>query len=95
MSGDTRLAQPEPPRGLKATRRWPRDRTDYQHRHFINLLAAATLLAIGFSVAWAVIEIDAYEANEKCLASGRRDCVLIYAPPRGVRSVGTPSAGRP
>ena len=94
MNGDVRLAHMEPAR-LEAPRRWPRDRTDYGHRHFVNLLAAATLLAVGFAVIWTVLAIDAYEAHERCLASGRQECVQIYAPPRGVRPVGTPSVGRP
>jgi hypothetical protein len=95
MSRDTGLAPVDPAGGVESPQRRPLDRTDYQHRHFVNLLAAAALLALGFGVSWAVLAIDDYEAHEKCLASGRRDCVQIYAPPRGARSVSTPSLGRP
>jgi hypothetical protein len=94
MSGSAPLAETEPAR-LETPRRWPRDRTDYNHRHFVNLLAAATILAVGLGVIWTVLAIDAYETREKCLASGRRECVQIYTPPRGVRSIATPSVGRP
>lgn len=61
------------------------DETDYAHRHFVNLAAAVMLLAVGFAIIWTVLAIDRYETKEKCLASGRKDCVQIFSPPRGVR----------
>ncbi len=61
------------------------DETDYEHRHFVNLAATAFLLVIGFAIVWTVLAIDKYETRERCLASGRKDCVQIFTPPRGVR----------
>ena len=69
-----------------AKRRDP-DETDYEHRHFVNLIATAFLLAVGFAIIWTVLQIDRYETKEKCLASGRKDCVQIFTPPRGVRTL--------
>ncbi len=63
------------------------DETDYEHRHFVNLIATAFLLAVGFAIIWTVLQIDRYETKEKCLASGRKDCVQIFTPPRGVRTL--------
>ena len=61
------------------------DETDYEHRHFVNLAATVFLLAIGFAIIWTVLSIDRYETRQNCLASGRKDCVQIFTPPRGVR----------
>ena len=61
-----------------------RDDTDYAHRHFVNLAATAVLLAVGFAIIWTVLAIDRYEAHERCLASGRLDCVRLVEPVRGV-----------
>ncbi len=56
------------------------DETDYQHRNFINLVAAIVVLAIAIGIVWVVKEIEADEALNRCLATGRRDCVLLDAP---------------
>ena len=61
-----------------------RDETDYAHRHFVNLAATAVLLTVGFAIIWTVLAIDRYEAHERCLASGRLDCVRLVEPVRGV-----------
>jgi hypothetical protein len=68
--------------GLKA----PVSRTvdvDYDHRHFVNLVAAAFVLALAMLSAWAVKTIDEQESLRKCLLSGRKDCVRILVPPSG------------
>ncbi len=64
----------------------PADDTDYEHRHFINLLAIAFLLVIAGAIIWTVRAMDDYEHLQRCLNAGRRDCVKIETPPAtGVR----------
>ena len=64
----------------------PVDDTDYEHRHFINLLAIAFLLVIAGAIIWTVRAMDDYEHLQRCLNAGRRDCVKIETPPStGVR----------
>lgn len=64
-----------------------RDDVDYGHRHFINLLSAAFLLLLAVAMAWTVKALDQQESTRKCLASGRKDCVTIVAPPGDMRQV--------
>ena len=54
-----------------------RDHTDYEHRHFVNLAATAFILALGFVLIWTIQTFDRYRALEKCLDSGRKDCVKV------------------
>jgi hypothetical protein len=62
------------------------DDTDYEHRHFVNLLAIAFLLVIAGAIIWTVRAMDDYEHLQRCLNAGRRDCVKIETPPStGVR----------
>jgi hypothetical protein len=56
----------EEPRGEE-----PEDR---QHRVFVNLAAAAFLLALAIAVIWVVMSLDARRKLENCLNSGRRNC---------------------
>ena len=64
----------------------PVDDTDYEHRHFINLLAIAFLLVIAGEIIWTVRAMDDYEHLQRCLNAGRRDCVKIETPPStGIR----------
>ena len=64
----------------------PVDDTDYEHRHFINLLAIIFLLAIGGAIIWTLRAMDENERLQRCLNAGRRDCVKIETPPStGVR----------
>ena len=64
----------------------PADDTDYEHRHFINLLAIIFLLAIGGAIIWTLRAMDDNERLQRCLNAGRRDCVKIETPPAtGVR----------
>ena len=62
------------------------DTTDYDHRHFVNLVAMAFLLVIAAALIWTVTAMDEYEKLQRCLNAGRRDCVKIDAPTNvGVR----------
>jgi len=61
-----------------------RDETDYAHRHFVNLAATALLLLLATLGVWTIKAIDDQESLRKCLGVGRRDCVQIAAPPKGV-----------
>jgi hypothetical protein len=47
---------------------------DRQHRVFVNLAAAAFLLALAIAVIWVVMSLDARRKLENCLNSGRRNC---------------------
>jgi hypothetical protein len=59
----------------------PVDDTDYEHRHFINLVAIAFLLVIAGAIIWTVRAIDENERLQRCFNSGRRDCMMIDATP--------------
>ncbi len=62
------------------------DETDYEHRHFTNLLAIVFLLAIAGAIIWTVRAMEENERLQRCLNAGRRDCVKIETPPStGVR----------
>ena len=64
----------------------PADDTDYEHRHFVNLLAIVFLLAIAATIIWTVRSIDESERLQRCINMGRRDCVKIdVAPSTAVR----------
>lgn len=64
----------------------PVDDTDYEHRHFTNLIAIIFLLVIAGAIIWTVRAIDEHERLQRCLDAGRRDCVKIDTPPStGVR----------
>ncbi len=60
------------------------DDVDYGHRHFVNLLSLAFLLVLAVAMVWTVKALDAQETLRKCVSSGRKDCVQIAAPPRGM-----------
>jgi hypothetical protein len=61
-----------------------RDEVDYAHRHFVNLTAAMFLLCIAVLMVWTLKAMDSQESLRKCAASGRKDCIQIAAPPRGM-----------
>ena len=44
-------------------------------------IAAGFLLALAFCLAWTVKVFDEQRALERCIASGRKDCVEVSAPP--------------
>ena len=58
------------------------DATNYEHRNFVNLAAAAFLLVIAVCIVWTVQAIEKQEKLQTCLNSGRRDCVQLDAPVR-------------
>ncbi|HWG07154.1 MAG TPA: hypothetical protein VG271_19295 [Beijerinckiaceae bacterium] len=68
--------QDDSPRGADA------DSIDYQHRNFVNLVAAIALLVVAIGVVWVVKAMVADETLNRCFESGRRDCVSIEEPPR-------------
>jgi len=51
-----------------------------RHRVFVNLAAAAFLLALAIAVIWVVMALDARRKLENCLNSGRRNCEEIALP---------------
>lgn len=58
------------------------DPTDYEHRNFVNLLAAAFLLCIAIAVVWTVKAMEDYEKQRACIDSGRRECLRLDLLPR-------------
>jgi hypothetical protein len=63
------------------------DETDYAQRHFVNLVSAAFLLFIALAITWTLVAVTEGEKQMRCVESGRRDCVTIATPPRGMRAV--------
>ena len=53
------------------------DAEERGHRTFINLAAAAFLLALAFAVVWVVKSLDDQRKLQNCLNSGRRNCVEV------------------
>ncbi|MGD0722513.1 MAG: hypothetical protein ABR970_15860 [Roseiarcus sp.] len=51
-----------------------------RRRVFVNLAAAAFLLALAIAIAWVVMALDARRRLENCLNSGRRNCEEIVQP---------------
>jgi hypothetical protein len=51
-----------------------------RRRVFVNLAAAAFLLALAIAVIWVVMALDAHRKLENCLNSGRRNCEEIAEP---------------
>lgn len=62
-----------------------RDDTDYDRRTFINL--AATIVPLVYAIAMVLTLTALSERNrmERCIASGRKDCVAVPAPPGPAR----------
>jgi hypothetical protein len=78
-----RLGDPE--RGIEPAdvrMRRLRDKTDYHHRHFVNLAATAFLLVIGIAIIWTARAFYEQESLNRCILSGRRNCIEIAAPSR-------------
>jgi hypothetical protein len=61
------------------------DETDYVQRDFVNLVATAFLLFIAVLITWTIGAVSEYEKRQRCLESGRRDCIVIAVPPQGLR----------
>ena len=61
-----------------------RDQTDYDHRHFVNLLTIAFLLVVAAAIVWTIQAIEENERVQRCFASGRHDCMKIDAPQSAV-----------
>lgn len=66
------------------TRRRPRDDTNYEQRTLANLTATIALLAMALALAWTVQAYQRWIATERCVASGRKDCLGAPPPPGGV-----------
>ena len=57
------------------------DETDYEHRKIVNLLAVVFLIVISAAIIWTVHAINESERMQRCINSGRSDCVKIETPP--------------
>jgi hypothetical protein len=55
---------------------------DPHHRTFVNLAAVAFLLMLGIAAVFIVKWMLDSEKLQRCILSGRRDCIPIEAPPR-------------
>jgi hypothetical protein len=56
------------------TRRRPDD-TDYDQRTLANLMATIALLATALGLIWTARRYERWSALERCVFSGRRDCL--------------------
>ena len=74
------LPQDDTPAGAPAAKTGKSDQTDYEHRHFVNLLTIAFLLVVAAAIVWTVKAIEENERVQRCFASGRHDCMKIDAP---------------
>ncbi|MBK9083349.1 MAG: hypothetical protein IPL88_15315 [Rhizobiales bacterium] len=61
-----------------------RDETDYERRTFVNLVVTILLLVYALAFAWTLLAFGRYTDIERCVASGRSDCVQLPTPPRSV-----------
>lgn len=72
------------PSASKPVRPGSRDTIDYEQRHFVNLCATAFLLALALCIGWTVKMFDQQQRMERCLMSGRKDCIEIGRVTRGM-----------
>ena len=56
------------------------DPEERRHRLFVNLVAAAFLLALAIAIVWVVMALDAQRKLQNCLNSGRRNCEEMVQP---------------
>ncbi len=54
-----------------------------QHRVFVNLAAAITVLVLAIAGLWLMKTLDERRKLENCLSSGRRDCLEWIEPAAG------------
>ena len=57
------------------------DKTDYAHRRLVNLVAAIALLVLAIILVVAMNMLDNQRRLQRCLDSGRRDCLAVPTPP--------------
>ena len=57
------------------------DKTDYAHRRLVNLVAAIALLILAIILVVAMNLLDNQRRLQRCLDSGRRDCLAVPTPP--------------
>ncbi len=57
------------------------DDTDYAHRRTVNLVAAIAILVLAIILVVAVNMLDEQRRMQRCVDSGRRDCLTIPTPP--------------
>jgi len=62
----------------------PDPQNDENLRHRNNLIAIAFVLGLAIAAIWIVKMMVESEKSQRCMASGRRDCVEVPAPPRTV-----------
>ena len=55
---------------------------DHEHRQFVNLVAVVFVLALALAAVFVVKWFLDGEKLQRCMASGRHDCIEIQAPPR-------------
>lgn len=57
------------------------DDTDYAHRRLVNLVAAIALLVLAIILVVAMNLLDNQRRLQRCVDSGRRDCLAVPTPP--------------
>ena len=57
------------------------DDIDYSHRNMVNLVGAIALLVIAIVLIFALNMIDDQRKLQRCVDSGRRDCMAVPTPP--------------
>ena len=54
---------------------------DPEHRNFVNLIAVIFLILLGIAAVYIVKMMLDSEKLQRCILSGRRDCIAIEAAP--------------
>lgn len=60
----------------------PNDHTDYDRRRRVNIAVGVGLSVLLFVFIWAVQALEENERLQRCLATGRRDCIKVADPGR-------------
>ena len=56
------------------------DRQERARRTLVNLIAAIAVLTVAIGAVWAFKALDEQRRLQRCLDSGRRDCIEIVIP---------------
>jgi hypothetical protein len=56
------------------------EKEESQHRTFVNLVAAITMLVLAIAAIWLLAFLDDKRKIQACVEAGRRDCLRSFDP---------------